>query len=84
MTIDTSSFTLQDFTEAVKRWREDVREDCKYPADAYPDFSSTPLYVFDPVCDVLNSQWREQGSGFRIGYSMGEFIAGYVRQLELL
>lgn len=81
MRIATEQFTLQDFIEAVKKWREDVEPGRIYPTTLYPDFNSTPLSVLDPVCKTLNAQWKAEGSGFRVGYSKGEFYAGYQRQL---
>lgn len=76
--------TLEQMIEAVRKWREDVKDGTYEPKERYPEVDPIPFNFFDPVCDTLNAEWEAKGSGLRVRYGMGDFRATYKRQMELL
>ena len=75
--------TLQEMTDVVRAWRENLQEDGKRPKEQYPDTGAIPLAYFDKICDTLNAEWNNAGSGLRIYYSMGDFRPSFKSQLEM-
>ena len=82
----SKKLTYQKKKNAVRTWRNTfVVPEGFWGGTAYlgtpGDISCDDL---NSICEELNAEWELQDSANRIGWNMGEFIPGSVRQRELL
>ena len=76
--------------EAVRQWRESgaqraggtVPKGCHGDA-TYLGFPSIGFGELDNICDELNAEWKDKDEGWRVGWSMGEFMPGFQTQRQL-